>query len=139
MTTTNTNTTSRARLADKMAPAYKALGIVASTEEGRSLFVMAYDADRSLDWNRENMSKYTGKRPSKGSQEAKYYEGMSWGERKAYVTALATMCAGASHGTASVSLCRRVINSEIDAMRDRTSDQMVAAPLTRLMSEAIDF
>lgn len=136
---TNTNTTPCERLAMKMAPAYKALGIVASTEAGKTLFALAFDSDRTLDWNRRESAKYDGKRPSKSSQSAKYYEGMSWGERKAYVTALATMCAGASNGEASVSLCRRVINIEIDAMMQRTDAQKQAAPITNLFSKAIDF
>lgn len=124
------NMTDRQRLAERMRPAYLALGIVASTEAGKFLFAMAYDSDCGLDYNRKRFSQYENRRPSKSSQDARYYEGMSLGQRNSYVTALAAMCAEASNGTASRHLCRRIINMEIDAMRNRTVEQISAAPIT---------
>lgn len=124
------NMTARQRLAEKMRPAYLALGIVTSTEAGKFLFAMAYDSDCALDYNHKRFAQYEGKRPSKSSQDVRYYEGMSWGQRNSYVTALAAMCADASNGKASRRMCRRVINMEIQAMRSRTAEQMSAAPVT---------
>lgn len=138
--TKNTNqTTARERLAAKMAPAYEALGIVASTNAGKFLFAMAYDADCGLDYNADKAAQYNGKRPTKSSQEAKYYEGLSRGERNSFVTALAAMCEDASNGKASRMICRRIINMEIDEMRNRTVEQMTAAPITSLFPSAIEF
>lgn len=130
------NKTARERLAEKMAPAYKALGIVASTNAGKFLFAMAYDADCALDTNRQRSASYEGKRPSKSSQDAKYFEGMSLGERNSYVTALARMCEDASNGQASAHMCRRVINMEIDAMRNRTPEQLIAASVSTICKDA---
>lgn len=132
-------TTARERLAMKMAPAYEALGIVASTEAGKFLIAKACENDAYLEWIREDVAKYDGKRPSKGSQEAKYYEGMSYGRRNAYVDALVALCVEASEGKAKSVLCRGVINNEIEAMGKRTNEQREAAPLTNLYNKAIDY
>ena len=137
--TKNTNqTTARERLAAKMAPAYEALGIVASTKTGKFLFAMACDADTSFNWNYDKSATFSGKRPTKSSQKTKYYEGISLGQRNAYVSALATMCAEASEGKASIDLCLRIINMEIDAMSQRTYEQRKAASITNLCSRALD-
>lgn len=129
--------TARERLAAKMAPAYEALGIVASTNAGKFLFALAYDADCGLDHNADKAAQYDGKRPTKSSQEAKYYEGLSRGERNSFVTALAAMCEDASNGKASRMLCRRIINMEIDEMRNRTAEQMTAAPMTNIFPKCV--
>lgn len=132
------NKTARERLAEKMAPAYEALGIVASTKTGKFLFAMACDADTSFNWNYDKSATFSGKRPTKSSQKTKYYEGISLGQRNAYVSALAAMCAEASEGKAGIDLCRRIINMEIDAMSQRTYEQREAAPITNLCSRALD-
>lgn len=127
------------KLADAMRAAILAVGQAASTETGRMLFAMAYENDRSLDWERDQLLKFSGKRPSKGSQEAKYYEGIALGKRNAFVSALASMACEMSNGAASMSRCRIVINQEIDTMRHRTLQEQFAAPITNICAKSIDW
>lgn len=127
------------KLNDMMRAAILAVGQAASTETGRMLFAMAYENDRDLDWTRDSLLKYEGKRPSKGSQEAKYYEGLALGKRNAFASALASMASEMSGGTASMQRCRYVINEEIDIMRGRTEAEQDAAPITALCSKVIDW
>lgn len=140
MTYQNTNgETPRQRLADRMAPAILAVGKAASTETGKMLFAMACDYDASIDFASERMNQFNGKRPSKASQDAMYNLGMSWGNRSAFVSALASMACEMSGGKATMHLCRRIINAEIDMMRHRTEAQREAAPLSALCSKVIDW
>lgn len=140
MTYQNTNgETPRQRLADRMAPAILAVGKAASTETGKMLFAMACEYDASIDYAGERMNQFNGKRPSKASQDAMYDLGMSWGHRRAFVSALASMACEMSGGKATMHLCRRVINAEIDIMRHRTKEQYEAAPLSTIYSKAIDW
>ena len=133
MEANNNKSTPRQRLASVMESAILAVGQAVSTDTGKMLFAMAYD------YERESLSRYAGKRPSKASQECKYYEGFTLGKRNAYVQALASMASEMSGRSASVNRCRRVINSEIDAMRQRTSAQQLAAPITSLYANVIDW
>lgn len=136
---TNTTTTSaRARLAEKMAPAYKAFGLAVSTETGRLLFALAYDSDVSLGWERDRLRSFDGKRPSKASQEAKYYEGMDLGKRNAFVKALASMASEMSGNAVDLMSCQRVVNIEIDAMRNRTTAEREAASIVNICPKALD-
>lgn len=132
-------TTARERLAAAMAPAILAVGQAMSTDTGKMLFALAHDADVTLDWEQERYaSQYQGKRPTKGSQETKYFEGMDIGKRNAFVSALAALASEMSGYEASAGRCRLVINSEIQAMKDRTDEQREAAPITALCSKALD-
>lgn len=136
---TNQNTTARERLANKLRPALIALGKAASTESGKAMFALAYDADFSLDFDEERERNTRKARATRAHEEARYYAGLSRGRRNAYVEALAIMTSEASEGAASVRLCRHVINAEIDAMRSRTPGQQTAAPITNLHTSGIEF
>lgn len=136
---TNTTTTSaRARLAEKMAPAYEAFGLAVSTETGKLLFALAYDADVALDWERDRLRSFDGKRPSKASQEAKYYEGMDLGKRNAFMKALASMASEMSGNAVSLLRCQRVVNIEIDAMRNRTEAEREVSSIVNICPKALD-
>lgn len=136
---TSNGETPHKRLADMMAAAIISVGKAASTDTGKMLFAMAYDADCMLDCERRRLDQYEGKRPTKASQETKYYEGMDLGKRNAYADALAAMASEMGGYEASAYRCRRVINSEIQMMRDRTDEQQQAAPITALFAKAIDW
>lgn len=136
---TSNGETPRERLADRMASAILAVGQAASTETGKMLFALAYDADSLIDIEGRRMCEYDGKRPSKGSQDTMYHLGIDWGKRSAFVSALASMASEMSGGKATMHLCRRIINAEIGMMRDRTDDQRNAAPVSALFAKAIDW
>ena len=130
------------RMAAALTPAILAVGQAMSTDTGRMLFAMAYDADRSLDWERRRFAtNYEGKRPSKASQETKYYEGLNYGKRIAFVRALASLACqmGGNSSAASVYRCQCWINREIDILRNRTEEEEKATSLMNIYSKAIDF
>lgn len=127
------------KLADAMRAAILAVGQAASTETGKMLFALAYDADCMLDWQQDRARNFSGKRPTKASQECKYFEGMDLGVRRAFVRALAYMASEMSGHTASVDRCRYVINAEIDAMKNRTEAEKMAAPIGSLFAQALEY
>lgn len=139
-TTTNSQTveTPRQRLAAKMRPALLALGKVASTETGKALFALAYDADVSMDIYRERDQQSEGKRATRAHEDARYFYGLSRGERATYARTLAMMMNEASGFSAGFHLCMRIVNAEIDAMRQRTDEQRQSAPITALFPMAVD-
>lgn len=117
-----------------------ALGEALSTETGRLLAAIACENFHTLSFYRKKLlPRYEGKRSSKESQEAKYYEGMSLGASDAYTAALASLACEMSNGKAMYKACSRLVREELKAMDRRTYEQTIAAPLSNIHSRAIDW
>ena len=134
----NEKITARERLANKMKPAYLGFGKAVSTDAGKALFALLYDADCALDTNARVDNETTGRRATRAHEDARYFHGLSRGERAAYARALAMMASEASEGEVSAHMCLRVVNIEIDAMRNRTMKERQSAPVTNISSLALD-
>ena len=125
------------RQAEKLAPVYKAFGDVVSTEAGKTLFALAYDAGQSWDSARARSRASESKRPTKKHQRDTNDEARFMAQRLAYVDALTMLVCEAAGFMTPKHTCRRVVNSELDAFMSRSPAEIVAAPVAALYSEKL--
>ena len=127
--------TSRERLALKLRPVYLALGEVMSTNTGKMLFVMAYDAGECYEWARERAIESEGKRPTKRHERDGAGREHWLGKRLTFVTALTAMVYERCGFVVGMDTIRRVINTELSEMHDRDDAQSVSAPIGNLVPQ----
>lgn len=125
------------REAERLVPVYLAFGDVVSTEAGKTLFALAYDAGISWDSARDRSRASESKRPTKRHQRDTNDEAYYRAQRLAYVDALTMMVCEAAGFKAPKRACRRVVNSELEAFMNRTPAQTSAASITALYSEKL--
>lgn len=137
MSNTKNTTTPRERLAEKLAPTYKALGEVLSTEAGKSLAVMACDAGNCWKHAREDAHrsarKYATKQHQRDTNSANYW----MAKRHAYVDALVWMVCERMEFTTCQQNVRRVVNTELGALEDMTDSERSAVSIAGLLNNRL--
>lgn len=129
--------TARERLAEKLAPVYKALGEVLSTEAGKTLAAMAYDAGNSWKYAQEeahkSARKYATKQHESDTNRANYW----MAKRHAYIDALSWMVCERMNFAACQQNVRRVINTELGALEDMTDSERSAIRISSLLCDRL--